>query len=83
MVKEEIWSITIDRARAFFRDQKDVTENAGGFVYGSCRIQLTGLEPAGTGIWAIKRIQLRLEGEAADVEAIYHRFFMQFLSAGG
>ena len=40
MVKEEIWSVSIERARAFFRSQE-------------------------------------------DVENIYHRFFIQFLSTGG
>ena len=84
MTKEEIWSISPERARAFFRNQKDVTEeNANTFRFLSCRIILTELEPGGTGIWAVKRIRLRLEGEPADVENIYHRYFLQFLSAGG
>ena len=84
MVKEEIWSISIQRARAFFREQEDVTEeNANTFVFGSCRIQLTELKPKGMGVWAAKRIQVRMEGEDTDVESIYHRFFMQFLSTGG
>ena len=84
MVKEEIWSISIQRASAFFRNQKDVTEeSANVFRFGTCRIVLTALTPRGTGIWANQRIQLRLEGEDADVENIYHRYFIQFLSAGG
>jgi hypothetical protein len=29
------------------------------------------------------RIHLRMEGEDADVESIYHRYFIQFLSTGG
>ena len=84
MTKEEIWSISLERVRIFFRKQKDVTEeNANTFRFLSCRIILTELEPDGTGIWAAKRIRLRLEGEPADVENIYHRYFLQFLSAGG
>ena len=84
MVKEETWSVSMQRARAFFREQSDVTEeNANAFLYGSCRIELTELKPKGMGIWAAKRIKVRMEGEDADVDNIYHRFFIQFLSTGG
>ena len=84
MIKEEIWSISIQRARAFFREQTDVTEEGlNDYSFGSCRIHLTELKPKGMGVWAAKRIQVRMEGEAADVEAIYHRYFIQFLSTGG
>ena len=84
MIKEETWSISIQRARAFFREQEDVTEESiNCFTYRSCRITLTELKPKGMGVWAAKRIQLRMEGEDADVENIYHRYFIQFLSTGG
>ena len=84
MVKEETWSVPIQRVRAFFREQEDVTEeNANVYCYGSCRIQLTELKPKGMGVWAAKRIQVRMEGEDIDVENIYHRYFIQFLSTGG
>ena len=84
MMKEEIWSISIQRARAFLRDQEDVTEeNANVFWFGTCRIDLTELKPKGMGVWAAKRIQIRMEGEDKDVENIYHRYFIQFLSTGG
>ena len=84
MTKDEIWSISIQRARAFFREQEDVIEeNANTFTFCSCRIQLTELKPKGMGVWAAKRIQVRMEGEDADVENIYHRYFIQFLSTGG
>ena len=84
MIKEEIWSISIQRARAFFREQENVTEEGiNDFVFRSCRIHLTELKPKGMGVWAAKRIQVRMEGEKADVEAIYHRYFIQFLSTGG
>lgn len=84
MRKEEIWSISLERARVFFRNQPDVTiENDHVFRFRSCRIQLTELAPVGAGIWAAKRISLCIEGEDADVEAIYRRYFLQFLSAGG
>ena len=84
MLKEEIWSVSIGRVRGFFREQADVTEaHMDCFVYGSCRITLTELAPHGAGIWAAKRIRLRMEGEDTDVENIYHRYFIQFLSTGG
>ena len=84
MVKEEIWSISIQRARSFFRDQEDVAEESSNdFTYGTCRIHLTELKPKGMGVWAAKRIQVRMEGSEADVENIYHRYFIQFLSTGG
>jgi len=84
MIKEEIWSISIQRARSFFREQEDVTEeNADLFSFGSCRVHLTELKPKGMGVWAAKRIKVRMEGEDADVETIYHRYFIQFLSTGG
>ena len=84
MMKEEIWSISIQRARSFFREQEDVTEEStNDFTYGTCRIHLTELKPKGMGVWAAKRIQVRMEGESPDVEAIYHRYFIQFLSTGG
>ena len=84
MLKEEIWSISIQRARSFFREQTDVTEESiNDYIFRSCRIHLTELKPKGMGVWAAKRIQVRMEGEEADVEDIYHRYFIQFLSTGG
>ena len=84
MIKEEIWSISIQRARAFFREQENVTEEGiNDFVFRSCRIHLTELKPKGMGVWAAKRIQVRMDGDDADVENIYHRYFIQFLSTGG
>jgi len=84
MTKEETWSVSIQRARSFFREQEDVTEESiNCYRYGSCRITLTELKPKGMGVWAAKRIHVLMEGEDADVEAIYHRYFIQFLSTGG
>ena len=84
MTKEEIWSVSIQRARAFFREQEEVTEETMNvFRFRSCRVQLTELKPKGMGVWAAKRIRIHMEGEDADVETIYHRYFIQFLSTGG
>ena len=84
MIKEETWSVSLQRARAFFREQPDVTEeNLNAFSFGTCRITLTELKPKGMGVWAAKRIRVYMEGADEDVEAIYHRYFIQFLSTGG
>ena len=84
MIKEETWSVSIQRARAFFRDQEDVQEETSNtFTCNTCRITLTELKPKGMGVWAAKRIKVHMEGEDADVENIYHRYFIQFLSTGG
>ena len=84
MMKEEIWSISIQRARSFFREQEEVTEEGiNDYAFRSCRIHLTELKPKGMGVWAAKRIRVHMEGEDSDVENIYHRYFIQFLSTGG
>ena len=84
MMKEETWSVSIQRARAFFREQEDVTEEGiNNFVFRSCRVTLTELKPKGMGVWAAKRIKIQMEGDDVDVEDIYHRYFIQFLSTGG
>ena len=84
MVNEDTWSVSIQRARAFFREQEDVAEeSANVFLYNTCRITLTELKPKGMGVWAAKRIRIHMEGDDGDVEEIYHRYFIQFLSTGG
>ena len=84
MVKEETWSVSIQRIRGFFRMQDDVTEeNVNCFVFGTCRIILTELKPKCMGAWSTQRTRIHLEGSEADAEQIYYRFFIQFLSAGG
>lgn len=84
MTKEETWSVSLQRVRTFFRKQEDVLEEGSDtFAFRSCRITLTELKPKGMGVWAAKRTRVCLSGEDADVENIYHRFFIQFLSTGG
>ena len=84
MMKEETWGIAVDRARAFFREQEDVREeNRNLVVYESCHVTLTELKPKGMGVWAAKRTKVNMEGEEKDVEEIYHRFFIRFLTTGG
>lgn len=83
MTKDEIWGVSLPRAAAFFREQEDVTEeSAGVFLFRTCRIQLCEMKSASMGIWAAKRIKVRMEGEDDDVETISRRFFLRFLSQG-
>lgn len=83
MMKEEIWGVSLQRATAFFRGQEDVMEeDTNVFLFRSCRIELKKLKAARMGIWSSERIKVRMEGEDADVETIYHRFFLRFLSQG-
>jgi len=82
MVLRENWSVSIERAEAFFAAQPDVTKTERGFLFRSCRICLR--EDTGkVGPWPIPRIVLHMEGPEEDVRAIHHRFFLRFLSAGG
>ena len=84
MIKEETWSIPVQRARSFFREQEDVREeNRNIFLFSSCRITLTELKPKGMGVWAAKRTRVHMAGDDRDVEEIYHRFFIRFLTTGG
>lgn len=84
MLKEETWSVSMERAKAFFRAQEDLAEESPTvYRFNSARITLTELKPKGMGMWAAKRIKLHIEGDEEDVNSIYHRFFMQFLSTGG
>ena len=67
MIKEETWSISVQRARSFFREQEGVEEeNINTFLFRSCRITLTELKPKGMGVWAAKRIRVRMEGDDAE-----------------
>ena len=84
MMKEETWGIAVDRARAFFQEQEDVREeNRNSFHFNTCHITLIELKPKGMGVWAAKRTRVQMEGDDRDVEEIYHRFFIRFLTTGG
>ena len=82
--KEELWGIAIERVRDFFRAQPDVAEvSADAYTFRAVRITLEALSAAGTGIFSVRRTRLVLEGPEEELQDIHHRFFMQFLSAGG
>ena len=84
MKKEEIWGVAIDRARSFFCSQPDVSEAAwDAYTFRAVCITLDDLEPANNGIFSARRTRLVMEGPEEEVKVIHHRFFIQFLSAGG
>ena len=84
MKKEEIWGVSIQRVREFFLAQPDVSEvSANSYTFQSVRITLEELEPANNGIFSARRTRLVMEGPEEEVKIIHHRFFLQFLSAGG
>ena len=83
MRREEIWSVSIARITAFFDIQQDITKTTAGYQYQDCRIALTALPPKEAARFAMPRTQVVFEGSDAAVSAIYHRFLIQFLTAGG
>lgn len=88
MVIEENWGISIERVRCFFREQKDVVsdgerEDGEGYRYKECRIFLTATEEKMMNKWKFPRTIIRFEGKEQEVQEIYQRFFLRFLSAGG
>ena len=83
MRKTQIWAVSSEKMEAFFRQQPDVTEAETMFHFGACRITITALPPRGEGFWTTPQTQICMEGPEQELEQIYHRFFLQFLSAGG
>ena len=83
MVKEENWAIAPERVRAFFAEQPDAEITEYGFQISGCRVTLTPVSGILLGKWAMPRTLIRLEGDETSVEAVYRRFFLRFLSAGG
>lgn len=83
MRKDEIWAISLELIESFFQRQPDVTETMHELRYESCRIHLTALPPKGENFWQMPQTRIVIEGPECEVAAIYRRFFLQFLSAGG
>ena len=83
MVKEENWAIDPKRVRAFFAEQPDAVAWEDGFLIGGCRVTFIPVSGTLLGKWAMSRTIIRFEGDEEAVEAVYRRFFLRFLSAGG
>ena len=83
MRKEEIWAVPLAQAKAFFQQQPDVNDLAQGFRFAGCSITVTELPPRGEGFWCMPQTKITMEGPEEDLNQIYRRFFVQFVSAGG
>ena len=83
MHRDENWAVDAARIRAFFREQADVQEERDIFIFNKCTVTLIPLSGNAMGKWQIPRTQIIFEGDEDDVQAIYRRFFLRFLSAGG
>ena len=83
MVICENWAVSSERAEAFFRSQPEAKPEGNGFRWGNCRITLTGQTSLMMNRWPIARTEIRIEGPENEASAVYRRFYLQFLSAGG
>ncbi len=83
MRRDELWSISMARICAFFDTQADLLPTDTGYQYRDCQITLTEVPPNPTARFAMPRTQVVFEGSDQAVSDIYHRFFIQFLTAGG
>ena len=83
MEYREEWAFSRERIERFFREQSDVEEISGGFVFGGCRIRLTGLPQRTLGPVRIPYTYVEMVGDEDDTEQIHRRFFLRFISAGG
>lgn len=83
MQKSELWAVERNRIADFFRVQEDVSQTAEDFQFRSCRIRLEQLPGRPVGALSFHQTRITFEGEEADLNQIYRRFFMRFISAGG
>ena len=83
MILEENWAIAPVRVRAFFAEQPDTQQIQKGYLVDGCTVTLEEVESTLLGKWKQLRTCIRIEGEDAAVSALYRRFFLTFLSAGG
>ena len=82
MTINENWAVSSERIAEFFDEQTDVLFCGGVYKYSDCTITLTPVT-GNTGTIPVLRTQVCFEGPEEQVTAIYKRFFLRFLSAGG
>ena len=82
MTVEENWAVAAERVRDYFVQEMNAKLVSDGLLCDGCRISLSPCEGK-VGIWKIPRTQIRIEGPDEDVKALYHRFYIRFISAGG
>lgn len=78
----ENWAVSHERIAEFFLQQQDVSGGDGILKYHDSVITLTA-DRGSIGSIEIPRTQVTIEGPEEQVNEIYKRFFLRFLSAGG
>lgn len=84
MQHSEIWSISAERISAFFASQDDVRqEGPRHYACGQCEVLIEVLPFRMVGRFHLPQTRVTFTGPDEDRERLYHRFFLQFISAGG
>lgn len=94
----ETWAVDLCRIETFFLSQNGVpvtdtgtgepgpvtvTGKTKSFHCGSCAVRLTPLSPHPVGPVKVPRTLVEITGEEEAAKALYGRFFLRFISAGG
>ena len=78
------WGLPLVRVEEFFLSQGDVEQiGANHFRFGHCEIQVCALPDQRLGSLVHPRTQVEFFGDSTDIDVIYRRFVLNFLSAGG
>ena len=78
----ETWAIAFERIEAFFLAQDDLRPiGPGSFRGQGCTVLLVRLPDRPLGPLTVPQTRVEISGGAA--EAVYRRFFLRFVSAGG
>ena len=56
---------------------------AGAFCYKNAVIRIVQMEPRALGNISLPRNEIKMQGDATDIQEFEHVFLMRFLSAGG
>ncbi len=85
----ETWAVDIRRIEKFFLSQDGVpvtdgvTDRSKSFHCESCAVRLTPLSLHPVGPVKVPRTLVEITGEEEAAKALYDRFFLRFISAGG
>ena len=84
MEYKEKWAIPVSRLEQFFLSAENAQWlGTGHFLCGQCNVRLTALPEHSRGPIQIPYTLVEISGEEDAAEALYHRFFLRFISAGG
>ena len=83
MIIDENWAVDPELVRGFFEEFPNAEATHDGFLLDSCKVRLTPIDATLLGKWSMKRTIIRIEGPEEAVNALYRKFFLRFLSAGG